>query len=76
MSVKVRIALAIDEKGNWNSCGWKAGSDKDKMELACEVLPEGGINCFWVEVEVPIPKPIKGTVTSADAPFEFPDTHP
>jgi hypothetical protein len=75
-TIKIRIAVAVDERGNWNSCGWKAGSDKDKMDNALEVLPVGAINCFWVEAEIALPGTIQGKAVPTDTPFEFPETHP
>ena len=53
--VKVRIAVAVDAKGNWNACGWKnARSDEEKMELCVEVLDDGEAR-YWLEAELPIP---------------------
>lgn len=53
--VKVRIAVAVDVKGQWNSCGWSgARSDADKMELCVETL-EDGESRYWLEAELALP---------------------
>lgn len=57
-TVKCRIALAVDPRGEWNACGWGNGwskaSDVSKMLLAAEPLEPLAAN-YWVEVEVPVP---------------------
>lgn len=54
-TVRVRIAVAIDPAGRWNSCGWWAGSDAEKMALVGEVLNEGESR-FWLEADLPVPE--------------------
>lgn len=34
--VKVRIAVAVDPSGDWNSSGWGGSSDDDKTGLAMD----------------------------------------
>lgn len=62
--VRVRIAVAVDEHGNWD-----AGEDGD---AAAEWLVGRGaerISHCWIEADVPLPLPpqtIEGTVTPAE----------
>lgn len=55
--VKVRIAVAVDPTGAWNSCGWKSTTPQDDEELmgmACEPL-ETGEAYYWLTAELDIP---------------------
>lgn len=68
-TVKVRIAVAVNADGNWNSSGWKKAKDSDAMDLAQEGLQEIS-SCekvYWVEADIPIPEPeiVQGKVTQA-----------
>lgn len=54
MKVKVRIAVAVDPSGDWNSAGWESGSDDDKMGIACETVASGEAR-YWLEAELDIP---------------------
>lgn len=67
--VKVRIAVAVDPKGGWNSFGWKDPTmDKGVAEdIAFDgCLPEGAV-VYWVEADLDIPSApvVQGTVTPA-----------
>lgn len=57
-TVKVRIAVAIDSKGNWNACGWPDQKDKGEMAgIALDSLPGDPYEVVhWVEADVPIPE--------------------
>ena len=67
-TVKVRIAVAVDPDGDWNSCGWKDGDDKDKMGMCCDTLGSGEAR-YWLEAELPIPEiaKIQAVVTNESA---------
>lgn len=54
-TVRVRIAVAVDPTGRWNSCGWDTGSDPEKMEFAAENMGEGE-SLFWLEADLPVPE--------------------
>ena len=55
-TVKVRIAVAVDARGNWNACGFSAArSDKDKMDSCVEMLDDGEAR-YWLEAELAIPE--------------------
>ncbi|HXS04869.1 MAG TPA: hypothetical protein VN731_10360 [Rhodanobacter sp.] len=67
-TVKVRIAVAVDAKGRWNSCGWDgAKSDADKMDLCVETLA-GGEARYWLDAELALPSEaiaVQPSVTAA-----------
>ena len=69
--MKVRIALAIDQTGQWNAIGWGdksfVRSDADKMAMAVEPLAEGEAR-YWVEVEIESPIPVVVTLVAKAAP--------
>lgn len=56
--VKVRIAVAVDDSGTWNACGWggptRTVSDEDKMGLAIEPVGTGERR-YWLEAELDLP---------------------
>jgi hypothetical protein len=54
-TVKVRIAVCVDSKGNWNASGWKSGKDSDKMGIASEGVDDGEAR-YWIEAELAIPE--------------------
>ena len=55
-TVKVRIAVAVDAKGEWNACGYSgAHSDADKMDMCVETLADGEAR-YWLEAELAIPE--------------------
>lgn len=70
-TVKVRIAVAVDRLGNWNSCGWPATAkdhEGDMMALSCETVEPGEAR-FWITAELPIPevKEVAGEVEREDS---------
>jgi hypothetical protein len=68
--IKVRIAIAVDEKGGWNSCGWETAKDQEMLDLACEFIEEGVPRFFWLESEIELTTPsiptVQGTITKGD----------
>ena len=69
-TVRVRILVATDDKGNWTSAGyWSGEPGNDPMEwIACEDLTET-IRYHWIEADVPYPEPettIAGEVSAAE----------
>jgi hypothetical protein len=52
--VRVRIAVAVDPDGNWNSCGWSSGDDEQKLEIATEDLQHGESR-YWLTAELEVP---------------------
>ena len=57
--VRVRIAVAVDSTGGWNSCGWGSskGNEKDSelASIVLEPMEDDIIRQYWVECDVPIP---------------------
>ena len=59
--VEVKIAVAIDSKGNWNSSGWSDKSGKsspEAMGLAGEVFEEQIIANYWITAKLDLPEEI------------------
>lgn len=77
-TVKVRIPVVVDTKGNWNAVGWhigKAQKDGDLLDAAytgMDDCPEPW-QVAWITAEVPVPEvhpvlEIEGTVEVEDKP--------
>lgn len=68
MKVKVRIAVAINTKGDWYAVGSSRGKDDDDMEIAldsldCLASPHDHRGYFVeAELEVPVTETVQGTV--------------
>lgn len=61
--VKVRIAVAVDASGNWNSCGASVfNNDKETMDLALEGV-DPGERRYWLDAELDVPK-AEGTIVA------------
>lgn len=57
--MKIRIAVAVDDEGKWNSHGWSGSSDEDSMGTAIDGLDsEHEYSRFFVEAEIPDPKSV------------------
>lgn len=54
-TVKVRIAVAVDPEGEWNSCGWSKSDDKDCRSIAIEGVAPGEV-LYWLEADLPLPE--------------------
>lgn len=69
-TVKVRIAVVVGNKGEWNSYGWyKDGSDDiEKMNMAIEGAEFDGERRFWLEADLPLPETptVKAKVQEAE----------
>lgn len=57
MKVKVRIAIAVDASGDWNSCGCKGMDDDDAMGIASDTVASGEAR-YWLTAEVDVPEPV------------------
>lgn len=65
---RIRIAIAIDENGKWNSCGWDstaADHEKEMQSIALDGELNGAVAQYWIEVDVPLPEiqTLQGEVT-------------
>jgi len=54
-TVRVKVAVAVDKNGKWNSCGWSNGEEKDVCDLAVEPVDEGE-SLYWLTADLPIPE--------------------
>lgn len=64
-TVRVRIAVAVTESGDWSACGGKGMLDEDCRSAALDGLGDGDIDSVhWIVADVPIPEStqIEGTV--------------
>jgi hypothetical protein len=68
VKVKIRVAVAVDEAGNWNSCGWGGPKSppaySEQMDIAVDGVDAGEAR-YWLEAEVDLPsgaKPIDAVV--------------
>ena len=67
-TVIVRIAVAVDPKGAWSSCGWStATSDDELMGNACDAL-DTGERRYWLaaELEIPESQEVAATIEKAE----------
>lgn len=69
-TIRVRIAVAVDEAGSWYASGWSDQDPEDTKERTSESLgytQKGQSHLVWVEADVPLPSvpTIQGTVTEA-----------
>ena len=70
MKVKVRLAVAVDEGGNYCASGWTGADDDEAMGIACDAVDEGELR-YWLEAVVEAPEPnrtapvITPTITEA-----------
>ena len=56
-TIKVKIALALDEENNWYAAGWEKAPDQD---LINEVTVDTGLKhiiaTYFIEARIPIPE--------------------
>lgn len=58
-TVRVRIAVAVDEYGEWAANGWnskKPDYDTSAQSLALEGVEGCAVGFHWVEADVPVPE--------------------
>ncbi|MEM9354620.1 MAG: hypothetical protein AAGB04_00270 [Pseudomonadota bacterium] len=53
--IKVRIAVAINQEGDWSSCGWESANDEDMRSIAIENLDSLAEQIYWIEAELECP---------------------
>ena len=59
-TVKVRIAVAVDEHGRWQAYGGTSLPDRDVMSLAVNgTTAHIAWRECWVTAELPIPEPLE-----------------
>lgn len=58
-TVRVKIAVAVDEFGGWNSSGWRSKKpdyESEAQSLALEGVEGVHVAFHWVEADVPVPE--------------------
>lgn len=55
-TVRVRIAVAVGDEGNWNSCGFTGADDQDNISFATETIEDSTFKVYWLEADLPIPE--------------------
>ena len=53
-TIKVRIAVAVNDGGEWNAAGWDSATNADAAECAMDPL-EGSTVVHYVTAELPVP---------------------
>ena len=55
---KIRVAVAINEEGQWLACGYPDDDDQAIDEVVSGVMEEGGqqLATYWLTATVPIPE--------------------
>ena len=56
-TVRARIAVAVDERGDWHACGWPE-ADHNAMQFCLDGLkPRDALTVgqFWLEADLPVP---------------------
>lgn len=68
-TVKVKIAVAVDTDGEWNSSGWSPINESDDLFifLACKSMSEKA-QVYWLTAELPVPE--NPTITTICANME------
>lgn len=63
-TVKVRIAVAVDDTGRWQASGWRNQKDSDAMATAIEFLDSTPEARYFIEAELLVPEvqTIQGTI--------------
>lgn len=55
-TVEVRIAVAVDSKGNWIAAGWNNKEDEDQMRAATYDGLDGNEIQYWLTAELEVPE--------------------
>jgi len=57
--IKIRIAVAVDDRGNWGCGGASGMSSSDALDLAIDGVESGYYRLYWLHAEVDAPKPLE-----------------
>lgn len=59
-TVRVRIAVGVDQKGRWTAAGWMDATDSDMLEEASFAFdPDKDLPRYsWIEAHIPLPEPV------------------
>lgn len=61
-TVKVRVAVAVDNRGHWGACGYNDMTSSQAMTYAQQELQQDAA-CYWLTADLPVPQE---TEVSAD----------
>ena len=70
-TVKVKVAVCVDSKGNWSATGWSSAKNPPEFHSCIrEDAADDVIADYWLEAELPLPETpiICPTVTEATQP--------
>lgn len=68
-TVRVRIAVVVNDAGKWCANAWNDGSTEDFLENCTMGLEEGHQEAtYFVECDIPIPQAVAGTVQGIVTP--------
>lgn len=62
-TVRVRIAVVVDEEGFWQASGWftqgNKPTDEEMKDITMDIFtPEGCEAVYFVEADLPLPSPV------------------
>jgi len=70
-TVRVRVAAAVNAKGEWHACGADGNSDEESAAIAKDMLDGYPLmNVSFIEARVPLPVPRAVTVQGEVKPNE------
>lgn len=62
-TVRVRVAVVVDEAGDWSSAGWRMATgkktethDDDMQGAALDGVRGKHVGFHWIEADIPIPE--------------------
>ena len=59
-TVRVRIAVFVNDKGQWAAAGYSGGDDENSRIVACDLTADFSGDqdeWHWIEADVPLPEP-------------------
>ncbi len=65
-TVKVRIAVVVDETGDWSAVGYP--TMRDDRDGIADCLNGLSLRWFWLEAELPLPETATVTPSVEEAP--------
>lgn len=66
-TVKVRIAVAVDDKGNWSAFGNSYSTHLEMGSLAKAPIRYVEAQVHWLTAELPVPEPAEVAATVEEA---------
>jgi len=69
--IRIRIAVVVDDRGNWSCAGASGMPQRDALDLALDGIESGYYKVYWINTEVDGPKPVEVNI---DLPQEAIET--